>query len=509
MIRHPFRVPSLDNPECGLPEFDISCDDNKPVIRINDNELIVKDVFYENKSLLLSVSEVYDVGNKCPVPRHNFSLDRTSFSYGPSTDDLFFFYGCATPYAQQTYKVDCASNGSRHSFAVFHVEIVEHMNYSIESCQALVNTPVEADDIRTLLNMSYVDILKKGFVLQWQEPGDCKGCQRNGRRLNLGLKIGIGVGAAAVTALTMWAIFCAYHHRLRKQQSSLSSIPHQSSELIDFEKSAGVHVFSYEELEEATQSFDPQRELGDGGYGAVYKGVLRDGRVVAVKRLYENNLKRVEQFMNEVEILTRMRHQNLVSLYGCTSRFGRELLLVYEYIPNGTLADHLHGQHVKAGSLPWAARLNIAIETASALAYLHASDVIHRDVKSSNILLDNNLRVKVTDKSDVYSFGVVLVELISSKAAVDITRDRDEINLSSMAINKMRNAQLHHLVDETLGFESDHGVRTMVNAVAELALLCLQNGREMRPCMKDVVNILLEIQSRDVMDIPADEEEWR
>lgn len=251
--------------------------------------------------------------------------------------------------------------------------------------------------------------------------------------------------------------------------------------------------------------------------------------------------------MNEVEILTRMRHQNLVSLYGCTSRLGRELLLVYEYIPNGTLADHLYGQRVTPKSLSWAARLNIAIETASALAYLHASDVIHRDVKSSNILLDNNLSVKVadfglsrllpldvthvstapqgtlgyidpeyhqcyqlTEKSDVYSFGVVLVELISSKTAVDITRDRDEINLSSMAIIKIKNAEVQDLVDKDLGFESDYGVRTMVNAVAELAFHCLQNGREMRPYMKDVVNVLREIQSkaytiRDVMDIPADD----
>ncbi|XP_073023332.1 LEAF RUST 10 DISEASE-RESISTANCEUS RECEPTOR-LIKE PROTEIN KINASE-like 1.2 isoform X2 [Primulina eburnea] len=541
IIRHPFRVTGLDQPHCGLPEFDVSCDENKPLIRINDHDLIVKDVFYDNNSLLLAMSEVYDFGNKCPVPTHNFSLDRTSFSYGPSTDDLFIFYGCATPYEQKIYKVDCASNGSQHSFAVFHVELGEHMNYSIESCQDLFNTPAGTYDLGTPLNMSYVDILKKGFVLRWEEAEDCKGCERNGRRLNLGLKIGIGIGAAAVTALTMSTIFFVYHRRLQKLQWSSSSVSHPSSVLKDLEK-PGVHVFSYRELDEATQSFDPRRELGDGGYGAVYKGKLRDGRVVAVKRLYENNCRRVEQFMNEIEILTRMRHQNLVSLYGCTSRSGRDLLLVYEYIPNGTLADHLHGKRVTPKSLSWAARLNIAIETASALAYLHASDVIHRDVKSSNILLDNNLCVKVadfgisrllpldvthvstapqgtlgyidpeyhqcyqlTEKSDVYSFGVVLVELISSKTAVDITRHRDEINLSSMAINMIKNDELHDLVDKDLGFESDYWVRTMVNAVAELAFHCLQNGREMRPYMKDVVNVLREIQSKAYTDIPADD----
>ncbi|KAI7996492.1 LEAF RUST 10 DISEASE-RESISTANCE LOCUS RECEPTOR-LIKE PROTEIN KINASE-like 1.2 [Camellia lanceoleosa] len=104
----------------------------------------------------------------------------------------------------------------------------------------------------------------------------------------------------------------------------------------------GVHVFSYTELEEATNNFDPFQELGDGGFGTVYHGKLRDGRDVAVKCLYEHNSKRVTQFINEVQILTCLRHRNLVSLYGCTSRHSRELLLVYEYIPNGTLADHLH-----------------------------------------------------------------------------------------------------------------------------------------------------------------------
>ncbi|KAH0675010.1 hypothetical protein KY285_022811 [Solanum tuberosum] len=124
---------------------------------------------------------------------------------------------------------------------------------------------------------------------------------------------------------------------------------------------------------------------------------MEDGQEVAVKRLYEHNCKRMQQFVNEIEILTRLRHNNLVTLYGCTSRLSRELLLVYEYIPNGTLADHLHGDRVKDGPLTWPARLNIAIETAGALAYLHASDIIHCDVKTNNILLDQNFSVKVAD----------------------------------------------------------------------------------------------------------------
>lgn len=293
----------------------------------------------------------------------------------------------------------------------------------------------------------------------------------------------------------------------------------------------GVHLFDYNELEEATNNFDSKNELGDGGYGTVYKGKLRDGRVVAVKRLYENNCKRVEQFMNEIDILTRLHHPNLVTLYGCTSRHSRELLLVYEYIPNGTVADHLHGGDSRRGSPSWNTRMKIATETANALAYLHASDVIHRDVKTNNILLDNNFCVKVadfglsrlfpthlthvstapqgtpgyvdpeyhecyqlTDKSDVYSFGVVLVELISSLPAVDICRHRHEINLSNMAINKIQGNALHELVDSNIGFDTDDIIRSMITAMAELAFQCLQNDGDMRPSMQEVVEALLRIQ---------------
>ena len=169
-----------------------------------------------------------------------------------------------------------------------------------------------------------------------------------------------------------------------------------------------------------------------------------------MKRLYKNNYRRVEQFLNEVDILSRLLHQNLVILYGCTSRMSRDLLLVYEFIANGTGADHLHGSRSAEQGLTWPLRLNIAIETAEALAYLHAVEIIHRDVKTTNILLDNNFHVKVADfglaafvgrdfsrvlttirgtvgylapewlsgvaitpKIDVYGFGMVLLEIIS------------------------------------------------------------------------------------------------
>lgn len=255
--------------------------------------------------------------------------------------------------------------------------------------------------------------------------------------------------------------------------------------------------------------------------------------------------------MNEVEILTRLRHSNLVTLYGCTSKRSRELLLVYEYIPNGTVADHLHGKRSKSGLLSWPIRLNIAIETADALAYLHASDIIHRDVKTNNILLDNDFHVKVadfglsrlfpndvthvstapqgtpgyvdpeyyqcyqlTEKSDVYSFGVVLIELLSSLQAVDTNRHRQDINLANMGINKIQNHTLQELVDPNLDFRTNSSVRRMMTQVSELAFRCLQQERDMRPSMKEIVDVLRQIQNEglnnnaqkvEVLDILIDD----
>ncbi|KAL2499446.1 Protein kinase family protein [Abeliophyllum distichum] len=411
-------------------------------------------------------------------------------------------------------------------------------------------------------------------------PNDSVPSKGNDNSNKTGMNVGLSIAGAVLAGVGLgWVIF---HYRQKKKQrhaaqstetmnkdllpppssKSIStppsttftrSIPSYPSSKSEFGRASfyfGVQVFSYNELEEATNNFDPSKELGDGGFGTVYYGVLADGRVVAVKRLYENNFKRVEQFMNEVEILTRLRHKNLVTLYGCTSKRSRELLLVYEYIPNGTVADHLHGNRANSGLLSWTVRLNIAIETAEALAYLHKSDIIHRDVKTNNILLDNDFHVKVadfglsrlfpndvthvstapqgtpgyvdpeyyqcyqlTEKSDVYSFGVVLIELISSLQAVDTNRHRHDINLANMAVNKIQNHTLHELVDTSLGFEANSIVRRMATLVAELAFRCLQQERDMRPSMEEVLEVLRGIQNGnlnahkvEVVDILIDDE---
>ncbi|KAJ4752679.1 Protein kinase family protein [Rhynchospora pubera] len=370
------------------------------------------------------------------------------------------------------------------------------------------------------------------------DAGKTESSGKTSRPATKSILIGTTIGFAGLFIVCCIFLILVKHKKLNC--ASLSSkllMRRDTSEQYSYDaemvESQYTQIFSYVELDEATEGFSASKELGDGGFGTVYKGKLRDGRIVAVKRLYKNNYKRTEQFVNEVEILSRLHHPNLVNLYGCTARTSSELLLVFEFVPNGTIADHLHGPHSSENILSWPIRLSIAVETADALAYLHAVEpqIIHRDVKTNNILLDDGFHVKVgdfglsrlfpldvthvstvpqgtpgyvdpvyhqcyqlTDKSDVYSFGVVLVELISSKPAVDITRRRDEINLASLALNKIQTDQLDELVDPALGFQSDPEVRQMISLVAEVAFRCLQSDRDMRPSMKEVLEVLRLIQ---------------
>eukprot|EP00253_Pinus_taeda_P003830 PITA_03830 len=336
-----------------------------------------------------------------------------------------------------------------------------------------------------------------------------------------------GHGCFIGVALTA-GLFLAYYLKNRKPPSD-GVLPTHLSEL----EMENLEIFSYEELRHATNCFHKENELGVGGFGAVYLGNLWGGRLVAVKRLYQDNSRRLEQFIHEVKIFSTLNHPDVVRLYGCTPLDSPELLLVYKFIPNGTLTDHLHGDRRNPEGLPWTTRLKIATQTAETLAFLHALDppILHRDVKASNILLDENSDMKLcdfglcrvvpvdashvttipqgtpgyvdpeyyqcyqlTEKSDVYSFGVILLEIISAKQAVDINRNRGEVNLANLAITKIQEGALDEVVDPQLDIEVSQEVKIMVSAVAELAFRCVVSERDDRPDMEEVVAQLEKIR---------------
>ncbi|MBA0737825.1 hypothetical protein Gogos_020727, partial [Gossypium gossypioides] len=288
-----------------------------------------------------------------------------------------------------------------------------------------------------------------------------------------------------------------------------------------------IKLFASKELEKATDYYNENRILGRGGQGTVFKGMLTDGSIVAIKKSkMTEDKKRDEnehkQFINEVMILSQINHKNVVKLLGCCLET-KVPLLVYEFVPNGTLSQLLH---VPSEEFPltWEMRLRIAIEIANALSYLHSAasvPIYHRDIKSSNILLDDKYRAKVSDfgtsrsvaleqthvttrvqgtfgyldpeyfrssqfteKSDVYSFGVVLVELISGQKPISSCQSEEVVrSLANFFLHSMKENSLLNIVDPLV--MNDNAEEEIV-AVAKLAKRCLNLNGKRRPTMKQV-----------------------
>lgn len=286
--------------------------------------------------------------------------------------------------------------------------------------------------------------------------------------------------------------------------------------------------FTYEELVQATDGFSERNLLGEGGFGCVYKGILTDGREVAVKQLKIGGGQGEREFKAEVEIISRVHHRYLVSLVGyCISEHQR--LLVYDYVPNDTLHHHLHGRGRSV--MDWAVRVKVAAGAARGIAYLHEDchpRIIHRDIKSSNILLDNNFEAKVadfglaklaldsnthvttrvmgtfgymapeyatsgklTEKSDVYSFGVVLLELITGRKPVDDSQPIGDESLVEWARPLLAEAierqNFDELADPRLEKTYvDHEMFRMIEAAAA----CVRHSAAKRPKMSQVVRAL-------------------
>ncbi|CAH8390954.1 unnamed protein product [Eruca vesicaria subsp. sativa] len=296
-------------------------------------------------------------------------------------------------------------------------------------------------------------------------------------------------------------------------------------------------IFTSKELEKATENFSENRILGQGGQGTVYKGMLVDGRTVAVKKSKVVDEDKLEEFINEVVILSQVNHRHVVKLLGCCLET-EVPVLVYEFIPNGNLFQHIH-EESDDYTMIWGVRLRIAVDIAGALSYLHSaasSPIYHRDVKSTNILLDEKYRAKVsdfgtsrsvtvdqthwttlvsgtvgymdpeyyrssqyTDKSDVYSFGVVLVELITGEKPVLTLSNTQEIKaLADHFRDAMKEDRFFDIMDARI---RDACKPEQVIAVANLARRCLNSKGKKRPYMREVFIELEKISSSQEVKI--------
>ncbi|KAJ7973599.1 LysM receptor kinase [Quillaja saponaria] len=352
-------------------------------------------------------------------------------------------------------------------------------------------------------------------------------CRPDGKKFPVNLVIALGVGNGMGFLCLFLLAYKLFHClKQKRQKNHKEKLFRQNGGFLLKEKFSSYgnggkeKIFTAEELQRATDNYNQSRFLGQGGYGRVYKGMLPDGSIVAVKRSKEIDRHQIEQFINEVVILSHINHRNVVKLLGCCLE-SEVPLLVYEFIPNGTLSHHIHAQAFKS-SLSWETRLRIACEVAGAVAYMHSAasiPIFHRDIKSSNIILDDKYSAKVTDfgtsrsvpvdkthlttavqgtfgymdpeyfqssqftdKSDVYSFGVVLVELLTGRKPISFTKN-EGLNLVAEFISLTKENQLIQILDSRVAAEAK---KDDIQAIANLAVRCLRLNGKKRPTMKEV-----------------------
>ncbi|XP_058110175.1 probable LRR receptor-like serine/threonine-protein kinase At1g67720 isoform X2 [Magnolia sinica] len=340
--------------------------------------------------------------------------------------------------------------------------------------------------------------------------------------------IGSTVGAAILLLAVMASLLFMCRRKKRASEEELTALP--SQKLVSFLTDAATetaHSFTLSEIEDVTAKFG--KRIGSGGYGVVYYGKMKDGKEIAVKVLTSDTYQGKREFSNEVSLLSRIHHRNLVQFLGYCQEEGRNIL-VYEFMHNGTLKEHLYGPLIQDRAMDWIKRLEIAEDAAKGIEYLHTGcvpPIIHRDLKTSNILLDKNMRAKVadfglsklsvegsthvtsivrgtvgyldpeyyvsqhlTDRSDVYSFGVILLELVTGREALSNESFGPNCrNIVQWAKSQVENGNVRGIIDPSLG--GGFKLQSMWK-ITEKALLCVQPNGRLRPPISEVLKEIQE-----------------
>nr|QRV07484.1 wall-associated receptor-like kinase 1 [Zea mays] len=584
-IRYPFYLANATADysgsyySCGYTDLSVSCKLEvegptttwTPTIRLGGDNYTVKNILYDYHTISLADSDVLG-GGECPVVHHNVSFDETWLHNPSAFDNLTFFFGCHwgprdTLPEFAGNNISCAgfstpaiSGGG--SFVFKPEDLDEQEEQELAShCDEVFSVPVGSEALRATDTFSlprggYGELLRQGFELEWNRAsedqcGQCEGsgsggrCAYNQKREFLGClcsggKAGnpfckpsrskrkeaapiVGAVAVAFLCLVILTSFLACRYGLLPFKSKNKPGTRIESFL---QKNESIHPkrYTYADVKRMTKSFAVK--LGQGGFGAVYKGSLHDGRQVAVKMLKDTQGDS-EEFMNEVASISRTSHVNVVTLLGFCLQ-GSKRALIYEYMPNGSLERYAFtGDMNSENLLTWERLFDIAIGTARGLEYLHRgcnTRIVHFDIKPHNILLDQDFCPKISDfglaklclnkesaisivgargtigyiapevyskqfgtissKSDVYSYGMMVLEMVGA-------RDRNTSADSDHSSQYFPQWLYEHLDDYCVGASEINGETTeLVRKMIVVGLWCIQVIPTDRPTMTRVVEML-------------------
>ena len=365
------------------------------------------------------------------------------------------------------------------------------------------------------------------------------------------LKLVFGLLGSLIGVLLAFGLITMYRKWDRKRKVSASHERFVSSFKASMLPNSGAKWFHLSELERATQGFSQRNFIGQGAYGFVYKGTLADGTLVAVKQMHDLDSQGDEDFSNEVEIISKIRHRNLLSLRGCCvtsdNSKGKRRYIVYDFMSNGSLGDHLSNDHSRK-QLTWPQRKNIILDVAKGLAYLHYGikpAIYHRDIKATNILLDLEMKAKVadfglakqsldgqshlttrvagthgylapeyalygqlTEKSDVYSFGIVILEIMSGRKVID-TSNSSFLLITDWAWTLAKSGKLQEILDESI---RDQGPKAVMERFVLVGILCAHVMVAFRPTIADALRMLegdIDIPRLPERPLPLGHESFR
>ncbi|KAK4793991.1 hypothetical protein SAY86_011985 [Trapa natans] len=477
------------------------------------------------------------------LPTPNSNLTALDWTARRSPISLSYFHYClengnytvTLHFAEIEFTNDRAYDGlGRRVFNIYVQDKLVYENFDIELAAggALRSVMVDIYNVTVMDNILDIRLYFAGkgttriprrgvygpLISAISVVSDTKVCSSNKKGSMVRISVGLGVGAASSFILAA-LLFLWWKCNPRRKATVGKSLGMVSMD-------QQTVIFTVKQIKAATNDFSPANKIGEGGFGPVFKGQWNDGTLVAVKQLSPKSNQGNREFLNEVGIISHVQHPNLVKLYGCCIE-GDQLLLVYEYMENNSLAHALFSTEHHQVHLSWPTRRNICLGIAKGLCFLHEDSelkIVHRDIKATNVLLDRDWNPKISDfglaklnedekthistrvagtigymapeyalwgyltqKVDVYSFGVVALEIVTGKSNNHYVPSEDFICLLDWACHKQKTGGLLELIDQNLKPEVD---MEDINDFVKVAILCTNVSPTLRPTMSEVVKML-------------------